>query len=148
MTANELRVLKAAPLGLRILCSSSPELDYPFSVLPTHIVPCGPIVRAVRSIGDVTPDLFDEALESNLLLAGSCRLLTLEITYYGLLRISKLPIKPNYTSTKSAKDVYAEYVLALLEVVRRRGHRFKPSPLNVLSSAGVGLYGLTDTPPT
>jgi hypothetical protein len=57
MTANELGVLKAAPPGLRILCSSSPELDYPFSILPTHIVPCGPIVRAVRSIGDVAPDL-------------------------------------------------------------------------------------------
>ena len=66
---------------------------------------------------------------------------------YGLLGISKLPIKPNYTSTKSVKDVYAEYV-SLLEVVRRRGNRFKPSPLNVLSSAGVSLYGLTDTPPT
>lgn len=52
MTANELGVLKAAPQGLRIICSSSPELDYPFSVLPKHVVPCGPIVRAVKNIGD------------------------------------------------------------------------------------------------
>jgi hypothetical protein len=57
MTANELGVLKAAPPGLRILCSSSPELDYPFTVLPKHVVPCGPIIRAVQSTGFETSDL-------------------------------------------------------------------------------------------
>jgi hypothetical protein len=57
ITANELGVLKAAPPGLRIICSSSPELDYPFTVLPNHIVPCGPIIRAAQSIGHVAPDL-------------------------------------------------------------------------------------------
>ncbi|KAH6619561.1 hypothetical protein B0J18DRAFT_434421 [Chaetomium sp. MPI-SDFR-AT-0129] len=47
MTANEMGVLRAPPPGLRVLCAISPDLDYPLSVIPPHLVPCGPIVRAV-----------------------------------------------------------------------------------------------------
>ncbi|KAM5347382.1 hypothetical protein ACJ41O_010387 [Fusarium nematophilum] len=50
VTANELGVLKPAPPGLRILVANTPELDYPFEVLPPHVVPCGPIVRASPDI--------------------------------------------------------------------------------------------------
>jgi hypothetical protein len=57
MTANELGVLKAAPPGLRILVANSPELDYPFSVLPDHVIPCGPIIRAAPSVKDIDPEL-------------------------------------------------------------------------------------------
>ncbi|KEF63704.1 uncharacterized protein A1O9_01682 [Exophiala aquamarina CBS 119918] len=57
MTANELGVLKPAPPGLRILAASSPELDYPFTVLPKHVVHCGPIIRAAPSIGSSDPSL-------------------------------------------------------------------------------------------
>lgn len=57
MTANELGVLKAPPPGLRMLVANSPDIDYPFSVLPPHIIPCGPIVRAVPLIGNVDPAL-------------------------------------------------------------------------------------------
>ncbi|KAH7108985.1 hypothetical protein B0J13DRAFT_320538 [Dactylonectria estremocensis] len=46
ITANELGVLKPAPAGLRILVANTPELDYPFDILPSHVVPCGPIIRA------------------------------------------------------------------------------------------------------
>lgn len=58
MTANELGVLKPAPAGLRILVANSAELDYPFDVLPSHVVPCGPIVRASRKL-----DTVDQSLE-------------------------------------------------------------------------------------
>ncbi|KAF7552237.1 hypothetical protein G7Z17_g4454 [Cylindrodendrum hubeiense] len=50
ITASELGVLKPAPLGLRILVAITPELDYPFDILPSHVVPCGPIVRASPDI--------------------------------------------------------------------------------------------------
>ncbi|KAK4140284.1 uncharacterized protein C8A04DRAFT_40002 [Dichotomopilus funicola] len=51
MTANEMGVLRAPPAGLRVLCAISPDLDYPLSVIPPHLVPCGPIVRAVAPLG-------------------------------------------------------------------------------------------------
>lgn len=47
MTANEMGVLRAPPPGLRVLVAISPDLDYPLSVIPPHLIPCGPIVRAV-----------------------------------------------------------------------------------------------------
>lgn len=50
MTANEMGVLRAPPPGLRVLCAISPDLDYPLSVVPPHLVPCGPIVRAVAPV--------------------------------------------------------------------------------------------------
>jgi len=57
MTANELGVLKAPPPGVRILVANSLDIDYPFSVLPPHITPCGPIVRAAPPVGSVDPAL-------------------------------------------------------------------------------------------
>lgn len=57
MTANELGVLKPPPEGVTILTSSSPEIDYPFAVLPKYVIPCGPIIRAVKPIEEVDPDL-------------------------------------------------------------------------------------------
>ncbi|KAF4469860.1 glycosyltransferase family 1 [Fusarium albosuccineum] len=56
-TANEMGVLKAAPPGLRILVANSAELDYPFEVLPSHVIPCGPIVRASPGIASTDPSL-------------------------------------------------------------------------------------------
>ncbi|KAJ3543981.1 hypothetical protein NM208_g3289 [Fusarium decemcellulare] len=56
-TANEMGVLKAAPPGLRILVANSAELDYPFDVLPSHVITCGPIVRASPSIASADPSL-------------------------------------------------------------------------------------------
>ena len=57
MTANELGVLKAPPPGLRVLVAISLDIDYPMSVLPPHVIPCGPIVRAVPPIASVDPEL-------------------------------------------------------------------------------------------
>lgn len=57
MTANELGVLKAPPPGLRVLVSNAPDLDYPFDVLPAHVVPCGPIVRAAPAVAAVDGEL-------------------------------------------------------------------------------------------
>jgi hypothetical protein len=57
MTANELGVLKQPPEGVTILVSNSPELDYPFAILPKYVIPCGPIVRAAKPIQDVDPEL-------------------------------------------------------------------------------------------
>ncbi|KAL1869448.1 hypothetical protein VTK73DRAFT_3093 [Phialemonium thermophilum] len=57
LTANELGVLKPAPPGLRILVANSPDIDFPFAVLPKHVTPCGPIVRAALPVADVDPEL-------------------------------------------------------------------------------------------
>ncbi|KAH7141968.1 hypothetical protein EDB81DRAFT_948234 [Dactylonectria macrodidyma] len=56
-TANEMGVLKPAPPGLRILVANTPELDYPFDVLPCHVISCGPIVRASSDIRSTDPYL-------------------------------------------------------------------------------------------
>ncbi|KAH8662478.1 hypothetical protein BX600DRAFT_513309 [Xylariales sp. PMI_506] len=57
LTANELGVLKAPPPDLRILVANSADIDYPFDILPPHIIPCGPIVRAVPPIHSVDHEL-------------------------------------------------------------------------------------------
>lgn len=57
ITANELGVLKPAPAGLRILVANSPDLDYPFDVLPSHVIPCGPIIRSSLDLGKVDQSL-------------------------------------------------------------------------------------------
>jgi hypothetical protein len=59
MTANELGVLRSAPPGLQILVSNSEDIDYPFSILPPHIIPCGPILRAVPPIHNADAALED-----------------------------------------------------------------------------------------
>jgi len=57
ITANELGVFKAPPAGLRILVANSPDIDYPFDVLPEYTIPCGPIVRAAPPVASVDPVL-------------------------------------------------------------------------------------------
>ncbi|KAH8885624.1 UDP-Glycosyltransferase/glycogen phosphorylase [Thozetella sp. PMI_491] len=57
MTASELGVLSSPPPGLRLLVSSSPDIDLPMVNIPAHIVPCGPIIRAAPRIESVDPDL-------------------------------------------------------------------------------------------
>ncbi|KAL7905070.1 hypothetical protein GGI35DRAFT_489300 [Trichoderma velutinum] len=57
MTANELGVLKPAPAGLRILVANSSDLDYPFDKLPSHVIPCGPIIRPSLDLGKVDQSL-------------------------------------------------------------------------------------------
>ncbi|PHH88863.1 hypothetical protein CDD83_6953 [Cordyceps sp. RAO-2017] len=44
------------PRNLKILVSGLPELDFPLA-LPSHIFPCGPIVRKSASVSDVDTDL-------------------------------------------------------------------------------------------
>ncbi|KAK4154439.1 hypothetical protein C8A00DRAFT_32789 [Chaetomidium leptoderma] len=48
MTANEMGVLRAPPpAGLRVLCAHRPRPRLPpLSVIPPHLIPCGPILRA------------------------------------------------------------------------------------------------------
>jgi len=55
ITANELGVLRPPPPGLNILVSISPELDYPVAVMPSHLVLCGPVVRAIARLGADDP---------------------------------------------------------------------------------------------
>ncbi|KAJ4011013.1 hypothetical protein NW752_007449 [Fusarium irregulare] len=57
MTMMELGVLKPAPPNLPILVANSPDIDYPFSVIPPQLTSCGPIVRAAPRLADVDPDL-------------------------------------------------------------------------------------------
>lgn len=43
--------------GFKILCPSLPETDFPFEVIPPHIVGCGPIVLPAPPVEEVDPDL-------------------------------------------------------------------------------------------
>lgn len=49
-------LIRSPPPGLKILVGSIQELDYPV-IPPSHIFPCGPIVRSARPLGDVDPEL-------------------------------------------------------------------------------------------
>lgn len=57
LTLADLGVVSAPPPGVRLLCAMSEDLDYPFSVLPAHVTPCGPIVRPSRRLAEVDPAL-------------------------------------------------------------------------------------------
>ncbi|KAF5615976.1 UDP-glycosyltransferase 84B2 [Fusarium sp. NRRL 25303] len=57
MTMMELGVLKPAPPNLPILVASSPDIDYPFSIIPPQLTSCGPIIRAAAPIQEVDADL-------------------------------------------------------------------------------------------
>ncbi|KID89640.1 UDP-glucoronosyl and UDP-glucosyl transferase family protein [Metarhizium guizhouense ARSEF 977] len=45
------------PEGLKILLATRPEIDFPFDVLPGHMVPCGPMVRPCAPLADADPEL-------------------------------------------------------------------------------------------
>ncbi|KAL6914954.1 hypothetical protein FSST1_012714 [Fusarium sambucinum] len=53
----ELGVLKPAPANLPILAANSPDIDYPYTVIPPQLTSCGPIVRVAPHIREVGPDL-------------------------------------------------------------------------------------------
>lgn len=57
MTMMELGVLKPAPPNLPILVASSPDIDYPFSIIPSQLTSCGPIIRAAPPIKEVDAGL-------------------------------------------------------------------------------------------
>lgn len=45
------------PEGLKIILPSNADVDFPFSVVPDHLVSCGPIVRPTRSVADADAEL-------------------------------------------------------------------------------------------
>lgn len=57
LTANDLGVLRAPPPGLRVLAANAAALDYHFAVLPRHVVPVGPVVRAAPPVAQVDAPL-------------------------------------------------------------------------------------------
>ncbi|KAL7755202.1 hypothetical protein ACKLNR_014959 [Fusarium oxysporum f. sp. zingiberi] len=57
MTMMELGVLRPAPPNLPILVASSPDIDYPFSIIPPQLTSCGPIIRAAPPIREVDAGL-------------------------------------------------------------------------------------------
>ncbi|KAF4960385.1 hypothetical protein FGADI_1032 [Fusarium gaditjirri] len=57
MTMMELGVLKPAPANLPILVASSPDIDYPFSIIPPQLTSCGPIIRTSPPISEVDAGL-------------------------------------------------------------------------------------------
>jgi hypothetical protein len=61
---------------------------------------------------------------------------------YGLLGITEFDITPDYSTHKSVSDVYTEYVLAWLEVMREPGILYDEfHPLYFLKEAGIKLFG-------
>lgn len=53
----ELGVLRPAPPNLPILVANSPDIDYPFSIIPPQLTLCGPIIRAAPPIREVDAGL-------------------------------------------------------------------------------------------
>ncbi|CAG9990345.1 unnamed protein product [Clonostachys byssicola] len=51
------RVSYDPPKGLKIILPSNSHNDFPFSVVPDHIVSCGPIVRVAKPVEETDPDL-------------------------------------------------------------------------------------------
>ncbi|RYP63533.1 hypothetical protein DL771_009229 [Monosporascus sp. 5C6A] len=49
-------LLRNRPADLKILVSTLPELDFP-SILPSHVFPCGPILRNSTPISEADPSL-------------------------------------------------------------------------------------------
>ncbi|RYP39452.1 hypothetical protein DL767_002186 [Monosporascus sp. MG133] len=49
-------LLRNRPADLKILVSTLPELDFP-SILPSHVFPCGPILRNYTPISEANPSL-------------------------------------------------------------------------------------------
>ncbi|ODA80786.1 hypothetical protein RJ55_03745 [Drechmeria coniospora] len=47
----------APPEGLQVLLASRPEIDFPFDVVPAHIIPCGPIVMPWPALRDSSDEL-------------------------------------------------------------------------------------------
>lgn len=45
------------PKGLKIILPSNADVDFPFSVVPDHLVSCGPIVRSVRPVAEIDGEL-------------------------------------------------------------------------------------------
>lgn len=44
--------------GIKILVANLPELEYPFSVIPEYIIPCGPMLNPAKPLQEADPSLF------------------------------------------------------------------------------------------
>jgi hypothetical protein len=56
LSIDELR--QQAPHGVKYLVTSTPEIELPLRTIPSHIVPCGPIIRALpATVADVDSSL-------------------------------------------------------------------------------------------
>ncbi|KAL7916513.1 glycosyltransferase family 1 protein [Trichoderma velutinum] len=53
-----LDLLKDRPEGVKILVSSIPELDFPLKI-PSHVIPCGPIIRRCQPLEETDVKLAD-----------------------------------------------------------------------------------------
>jgi hypothetical protein len=49
-------LMRDPPPSLKIVLGTLPELDFP-GVIPSHIFPCGPIIRSARALSEVDPEL-------------------------------------------------------------------------------------------
>ncbi|TEA15892.1 Glycosyltransferase sdnJ [Colletotrichum sidae] len=45
------------PPGLKILIATSPAFDFPVETIPDNMIPCGPILRPVRPVGEADAEL-------------------------------------------------------------------------------------------
>jgi hypothetical protein len=50
-------LIQNPPSELKFLVGSLQELEFPEMVLPSHILPCGPIIMSAKPLGDVDPGL-------------------------------------------------------------------------------------------
>jgi hypothetical protein len=47
------------PPGVKYIVANLPEVEFPLTKIPPHIIPCGPIIRPALSVTDVDQDLAD-----------------------------------------------------------------------------------------
>ncbi len=47
------------PEGLKVLLATRPEIDFPFDILPEHMIACGPIIKPSLSVQEADCDLAD-----------------------------------------------------------------------------------------
>lgn len=44
-------------LGIKIIVANLPELEYPFAIIPEHIVPCGPMIGPAKPLLETDPNM-------------------------------------------------------------------------------------------
>ncbi|KAJ0384979.1 hypothetical protein COL922a_007259 [Colletotrichum nupharicola] len=57
ITINELGLVAPPPPGIRVMVANSPDIEFPFDVIPDFMVPCGPITRPAAPISTEDPEL-------------------------------------------------------------------------------------------
>lgn len=148
-----LDLLLHRPAGLKILVSTLPETDFPL-VVPSHLIPCGPIVIRSSSSFSQDPELEtwlyksptiyvnlgsiyrwvqDDALE----FAKALRLVLLRTAKQGFRVLWKITPLGDYNPFHSSSEVYQTLCEFIEEDRVRLVEWIKPDPIDLLMTGQV-----------